>query len=145
MCRVTVETILRRCALLFPAALAVSAALALPLAPALAQKAFPYDAELRLEAQPMPGTKRVPGLQVSPDGAVEIDLWCVRGRGRALVDAHAISIVPSSLRDSQCSQDSLKRDEDFLRQLTEVTSWRWEGTVLVLDGPQALRWRPASN
>lgn len=141
----TAETMLRRHAPLFLAALGLCAAFALQVAPALAQKAFPYDAELRLEAQPMPGTKRVPGLQISPEGVADIDLWCVRGRARAVIDARTISIVPSSLRDSQCSQESLKRDEDFLRQLTEVTSWRWEGAVLVLDGPQALRWRPASN
>ncbi len=112
---------------------------------AAAQKAFPYGAELRLEAKPLKGSKRLPWLQFDPDGSVEIDLWCVTGRGRAVVEGTAISIVPTSMRDNQCPQDRLELDKDFLTQLTQVTGWRWEGFILVLVGPQPLRWRPASN
>ena len=112
---------------------------------AAAQKAFPFDAELRLEARPLPGSKRVPWLQFSGDGAVEIDLWCARGRGRAVIVEKTLTIVPVSLRDDQCPQDRLNLDQEFLEKLTQVTGWRWEGAILVLDGPQPLRWRPASN
>lgn len=112
---------------------------------AAAQKAFPFGAELRLEARPLKGSKRVPWLQFSEDGDVEIDLWCVTGRGRATVQGTSINIVPTSMRDNQCAQDRLELDKDFLTQLTQVTGWRWEGFILVLDGPQPLRWRPASN
>ncbi len=113
--------------------------------PAAAQKAFPFGAELRLEARPLKGSKRLPWLQFSDDGTVEIDLWCVTGRGRAVVDGKSLSIVPTSMRDNQCPPDRLELDKDFLTQLTQVTGWRWEGVLLVLDGPQPLRWRPATN
>lgn len=125
-----------------PAVLAL-AILAVP--PAAAQKAFPFDAELRLDARPMPGSKRVPWLQIAPDGALELDMWCVSARGRAIVSGQSIAIVPASLRDNGCPQERLKMDEDFLKQMMAVTAWRWEGPLLVLDGPQPLRWRPASN
>jgi hypothetical protein len=115
------------------------------LAPAAAQKAFPFDAELRLEARPLPGSKRVPWLQFSPNGAVDIDLWCATGRGQAVIVDQAITIVPTALRDNQCSQDRLQMDKEFLTSLTQVTAWRWDGVLLVLDGRQVLRWRPASN
>ncbi len=55
------------------------------LVPAASQKAFPFDAELRLEAKPQPGSKRVPWLQFSESGTVEIDLWCASGRGQAVI------------------------------------------------------------
>jgi heat shock protein HslJ len=115
------------------------------LLPAEAQKAFPFDAELRLEAKPPPATKRVPWLQFSPDGAVEIDLWCASGRGQAVIVDQTLTIVPTSLRDNQCSQDRLQLDKEFLTNLTQVTAWRWDGALLVFEGPQVLRWRPASN
>jgi heat shock protein HslJ len=114
-------------------------------APAAAQKAFPFGAELRLDAKPLKGSKRVPWLQFSEDGSVEIDLWCATGRGRAVVVDRTITIVPISMRDNQCPQDRLELDKDFLSKLTRITAWRWEGVLLVLDGPEALRWRPASN
>lgn len=113
--------------------------------PAASQKAFPFDAELRLEAKPQPGSKRVPWLQFSGNGTVEIDLWCASGRGQAVIVDQTITIVPTALRDNNCSQDSLLMDKEFLTSLTQVTAWRWEGVLLVLDGPQVLRWRPASN
>ncbi len=127
--------------------IAVFAAVALLATAALArdQKAFPYGAELRFDAQPMRGSKRVPWLQFSENGAVDIDLWCASGRGRAVVVDRTITIVPTALRDNQCSQAQLEADKDFLSKLMQVTAWRWEGFLLVLDGPEALRWRPASN
>lgn len=114
-------------------------------APAAAQKAFPYGAELRLDANPMRGSKRLPWLQFSDNGAVDIDLWCASGRGRATVVDRAITIVPTALRDNQCSPEQLEADKDFLSKLMQVTTWRWEGFLLVLEGAEALRWRPASN
>ena len=125
--------------------LAAFAAMVLSIVPAMAQKAFPFDAELRLEAKPQPGSKRVPWLQFSANGTVEIDLWCASGRGQAVIVDQTITIVPTALRDNNCSQESLLMDKDFLTSLTQVTAWRWEGVLLVLDGPQVLRWRPASN
>jgi len=128
-----------------PRLLAGLALIVFVLTPAAAQKAFPFDAELRLEAKPLPGSKRVPWLQFSENGTVEIDLWCASGRGQAVIVDQTITIVPTALRDNNCSQDLLLMDKDFLTSLTQVTTWRWEGVLLVLDGPQALRWRPASN
>ena len=61
-------------------AFAVAAGL-LSCEPVAAQKAFPYGAELRLDAKPMRGSKRVPWLQFSENGSVDIDLWCASGRG----------------------------------------------------------------
>ena len=114
-------------------------------APAAAQKAFPYGAELRLEASPMRGSKRLPWLQFSENGAVDIDLWCASGRGRATVVDRTITIVPTALRDNQCSPEQLEADKDFLSKLMQVTAWRWDGFLLVLEGAEPLRWRPASN
>ncbi len=125
---------------------ACSAATSLVLCtPAAAQKAFPYGAELRLEANPMRGSQRLPWLQFSDNGAVDIDLWCASGRGRATVVDRTITIVPTALRDNQCSPEQLEADKAFLSKLMAVTEWRWEGVLLVLAGSEALRWRPASN
>lgn len=127
-------------------ALTVFAASAMVLCePVAAQKAFPYGAELRLDAEPMRGSKRLPWLQFSEDGSVDIDLWCASGRGQAVVVDRAITIVPTGLRNNQCSPEQLDADKDFLSKLMQVTAWRWDGFLLVLEGPDVLRWRPASN
>lgn len=106
---------------------------------------FPYDKELRFDANPVRGSKRVPGLQISEKGAVEIDLWCVSGKAHAVIIEKQITIVPISMQDNQCPADRLRMDEELLNKLTQVTAWRWEGQLLVLVGPQLLRFRPTSN
>ncbi len=106
---------------------------------------FPFDHELRFDGNSVRGSKRVPGLQITASGAAEIDLWCVSGKGHAIIIADQITIVPISMQDNQCPADRLRMDEDLLSTLTAVTHWRWEGQLLVLDGPKPLRFHPASN
>jgi hypothetical protein len=115
-------------------------------APLMAQgKPFPFDQELRFDADPVPGSKRVPGLLVASNGEVEIDLWCVSGAGRAEIAEGRIAIVPTGLRDNQCPPERLLMDKELLDHLAQVTGWRWEGQLLVLVGPRLLRYRPTSN
>ena len=83
----------------------VATVLLWPGGPADAQKAFPYGAELRLDARPMKGSKRLPWLQFSENGSVDIDLWCASGRGRAVVADRSITIVPTGLRNNECTPD----------------------------------------
>lgn len=106
---------------------------------------FPFDHELRFDGNPMRGSKRVPGLQIAASGAAEIDLWCARGKGQAVIIDDQITIVPLSMQDNQCPPDRLRMDEDLLNTLTAVTNWRWDGQSLVLIGPKPLRFRPATN
>jgi len=108
-------------------------------------KPFPFEHEMHLEADPVRGSRRVPGLLISSNGEVEIDLWCVSGTGRATITGSSITIVPTGMRDNQCPQERLLMDKELLDKLTQVTSWRWDGRMLVLVGPQPLRYRPASN
>jgi len=43
--------------------------------PARAQS-FPYDQEMLLETKPLPGSRRVPMMEIHPDGRASVDLWC---------------------------------------------------------------------
>lgn len=130
-----------RCAAL----LAVVVATAILSDAAAQTRPFPFDHELRFDADPLRGSRRVPGLLIAKNGVAEIDLWCVRGTGQAVIADSSITIVPTALRDEQCPPDRLLKDKELLDQLTQVTRWRWEGHMLVLVGPQTLRYRPASN
>jgi heat shock protein HslJ len=110
-----------------------------------AERSFPFDQELLLDTAPMPGSKRVPGIEVLSDGLATIDLWCASGRGRVQVDGEAISIVPHSMTPAPCPLERSQRDADMLAVLTQVTTWRLEGDTLVLIGPQTLRYRLSSH
>lgn len=95
--------------------------------------------------RPCRGPSGCPGFNFSESGSADIDLWCAIGRGRAVVVDRTLTIVPTAMRDNQCSPEQLEADKEVLVRLAQVTGWRWEGFMLVLDGPQPMRWRPASN
>lgn len=113
--------------------------------PAAAEPNFPFDHELRLDTAPKRGSKRIPVLQFSANGNMEIDLWCVSGRGTAVFADRTIAIVPVSMRDNKCSAEQLAQDENLLNELTEMTSWKREGEVVTLSGSKTLRFRMSTN
>ena len=108
-------------------------------------RAFPFDRELMLEAAPMPGSKRVPILEIDANGAASIDLWCASLRGQANVGADTISIVPGPAQPTQCAPDRQSGDENLLAALAQVTNWRRQGDVIELIGATTLRFRLMTN
>ena len=72
---------------------------------AASERAFPFDRELMLDVAPMPGSKRVPILEIDANGAASIDLWCASTRGQANVGEDSISIVPGPTQPVQCAPD----------------------------------------
>ncbi len=124
----------------------LAAAVAISLTPAMASdRAFPFDRELMLDAAPMPGSKRIPILEIDANGAASIDLWCVSLRGQASVGADTISIVPGPAQPSQCAPDRQSGDDNLLAALAQVTNWRRQGDVIELIGATTLRFHLMTN
>ena len=114
--------------------------------PAVAsERAFPFDRELMLDAAPMPGSKRVPILEIAANGAASIDLWCASARGQASVGEDSITIVPGPIEPAQCATERQSGDDNLLAALAQVTSWRRSGDVIELLGATTLRFRLMTN
>jgi heat shock protein HslJ len=110
-----------------------------------AETAFPFDHELILDASPMRGSKRIPIIQISENGAASIDLWCASLQAQATVAADAITIVPGTAALDQCPPDRAERDEQLLSALSQVTNWRRKGDVVELIGAKNLRFLLMTN
>jgi hypothetical protein len=106
---------------------------------------FPFERELLLDATPMRGSKRIPGLEIGRNGQATIDLWCKSGRGQAIVAGDTITIIPGPMNAAPCSAEQGRGDEEMLASLTQITHWRRDGDVLVLVGPNPLRFRSGTN
>lgn len=111
----------------------------------LAQGGFPYDRDLVLEARALRGSKRVPVIAISTDGQAQIDLWCKRGQGRAMISGEAITFAVGAMNDEPCTAERAQADEDMLAALASVTSWNARGDVVTLTGARPLRFRIATN
>lgn len=112
---------------------------------AASERVFPFDRELMLDVAPMPGSKRVPILEIDANGAASIDLWCASMRGEAHVGEDSISIVPGPAQPAQCAPDRQSGDENLLAALAQVTTWKRSGDVIELHGATTLRFRLMTN
>jgi heat shock protein HslJ len=113
---------------------------------AVAQAEFPYERDLMFDARPMRGGKRVPILAIDSNGRAQIDLWCKRGQGEAVIAADSITILIGAMREDGCTPERAQADEDMIAALGQVTNWRMSGEVVTLTGAAAsLRFRAASH
>lgn len=106
---------------------------------------FPFERELLLEAKPLPGSKRVPMLEITRDGRAIIDLWCRSGEGRVKLEDDMIELTLGAMREEGCTPERTQRDEALAAALGKVMNWSMEDDVLVLSGPTELRYTLSSH
>jgi heat shock protein HslJ len=131
-----------------PAVLAALPVWAILASAAVAQanaQSFPYGRELRLDADPMRGSRRVPILDIGDNGTAVIDLWCNSVQAQLIVVAATITIIAGPRSPRQCTPDLARADDDLLAALSEVTTWRMDNSALVLSGGRMLRFVVQTN
>jgi heat shock protein HslJ len=115
-------------------------------APSLAaERGFPFDSELMLDAKPMKGSKRVPVIGIGPRGEATIDMWCNSVTGQFVVADNTITVLTGTKTERQCDAARMRGDDELLADLTQVTSWSRNGDVITLQGGKALRFRQLTN
>ena len=114
-------------------------------APARADNDFPFGMEMTLDAPPMPGSKRIPDLDIGDNGETVLELWCKGGKGQFSVAGSSIIFVPGAMQDRTCPADRAKADDDLLAALTEATSWKRQGDSIYFVGPRTLHFRLNTN
>jgi heat shock protein HslJ len=110
-----------------------------------AERAFPYNSELIMDAKPMRGSKRVPMLVIGARGEAKIEGWCNNVEAQMVVAADTLTILTGASSEQQCPADRMRADEDLMAALTEITHWQRDGDVLTLRGSKTLRFRTMTN
>jgi heat shock protein HslJ len=113
-------------------------------APAQAQE-FPFGLEMTLEAARMPGSKRVPSLEIGDNGEVVLELWCKGGKGQFSVAGNTIIFVPGAMEGRSCPPDRAQADDDLIAALSDAATWRRQGDFVTLIGSKQLRFRINTN
>src|SRR6478672_10133445 len=96
---------------------------ALCAAPARAEEEFPFGFEMTLDAPRMPGSKRVPSLDIGDNGEVVLELWCKGGQGQFSVAGNTIIFVAGQMEDRPCSPAKAQADDELIAALTAATNW----------------------
>ncbi|NVO17359.1 MAG: META domain-containing protein [Rhodoplanes sp.] len=113
---------------------------------AVAQDGFPYGQELRMDAEPMKGSKKIPVLDIADTGLADIELWCNAVKARLVVAADTITVLTGPRTDRSCPPERARGDEEVLAALNQATHWKVVDDALVLSGgPATLRFRMQRN
>lgn len=113
---------------------------------ALAQQdEFPLDGMLILDVDPMPGSKRIPNMDIDGGGKLALEMWCNRVDGQIVVAGDTITVMTGQSTDRPCAPERVQADTDLLAALNEVTNWRRQGDFVQLIGPKTLRFRVPTN
>jgi heat shock protein HslJ len=110
-----------------------------------AERGFPYNSELMMDAKPMRGSKRVPMLVIGAQGEATIEGWCNNVKAQLVVAADTVTILTGAATEQQCTPERARADEELMATLTEITHWRREADVLTLRGPKTVRFRTMTN
>ena len=106
---------------------------------------FPFDQEMLLEAKPLPGSRRVPMMEIHANGRGTVDLWCHSAVADIAVTGSGIKFTFVSAKPETCTPERIELDQAMAKALTEVTSWRRANDIVELIGPTTFRFRISTH
>jgi hypothetical protein len=114
-------------------------------APAQGDEGFPFGMEMTLEAARMPGSKRVPDLDIGDSGEVILELWCKGGKGQFSVAGNTVIFVIGAMENRPCAPERAQADDDLIAALSDAATWKRQGDVVSFIGAKTLRFRLNTN
>ena len=113
--------------------------------PAQAADDFPFGMEMTLDAQRMPGNKRIPNLEIGDAGEAMVELWCKGGKGQFSIAGNTVVFVPGTIANRNCTEAQVALDDQLLADLGAATNWQRRGDTVTFIGPKSLRFRLNTN
>jgi hypothetical protein len=126
------------------AVLAAAAVVFVAAAPAAAQS-FPYDQEMLLEVKPLPGSRRVPMIEVHPDGKASVDMWCHSAVAQITITGNDVKIEFVSAKPENCTPERIELDQALAKAMLEITQWRRKNDIVEFVGPTSFRFRISTH
>jgi hypothetical protein len=112
---------------------------------AQADDGFPFGLEMTLDVGRMPGSKRIPNLEIGDAGEVVLELWCKGGKGQFSVAGNTVIFVAGAMENRTCPLDRAQADDDLIAALTDAATWKRQGDFVSFIGAKTLRFRLNTN
>jgi heat shock protein HslJ len=120
-------------------------AAALSFTTARADDGFPFGTEMQLDVNRMPGSKRIPNLEIGDAGEVVLELWCKGGKGQFSVAGNTVIFVAGAMENRPCPPDRAQADDELIAALTEADTWKRQGDFVSFVGAKTLQFRINTN
>ncbi len=106
---------------------------------------FPFGLEMTMDARPLPGSKRIPNLEIGDAGEVVLELWCKGGKGQFSVAGNTVIFVAGAMELRTCPPDRAQADDDLIAALSDAATWKRQGDAISFVGTKTLRFRLNTN
>jgi hypothetical protein len=126
-------------------AVLAAAAVVFAAAPPAAAQSFPYDQEMLLEVKPLPGSRRVPMIEVHPDGKASVDMWCHSAVAQITITGNDVKIEFVSAKPENCTPERIELDQALAKAMLEITQWRRKNDIVEFVGPTSFRFRISTH
>ena len=113
--------------------------------PARADDGFPFEMQMQLDVNRMPGSKRIPNLDIGEAGEVVFELWCKGGKGQFSVAGNTVIFVAGAMENRSCPPDRAQADDELIAALTDAGTWKRQGDLVSFVGAKTLRFRINTN
>lgn len=112
---------------------------------AQADTGFPFGMEMTMDVRPMPGSKRIPNLEIGDAGEVVLELWCKGGKGQFSVAGNTVIFVAGAMENRTCAPDRARADDELMAALADAATWTRQGDAISFIGSKTLRFRLNTN
>jgi heat shock protein HslJ len=112
---------------------------------AQADDGFPFGLEMTLDVGRMPGSKRIPNLEIGDAGEAVLELWCKGGKGQFSVAGNTVIFVAGAMENRTCPPDRAQADDDLIAALSDAATWKRQGDLVSFIGSRTLRFRLNTN
>src|ERR1700755_3471001 len=112
---------------------------------AQADDGFPLGAEMTMDVRPMPGSKRIPNLEIGDAGEVVLELWCKGSKGQFSVAGNTVIFVAGAMENRPCPPDRAQADDELIAALSDAGTWKRQGDFVSFVGAKTLRFRINTN
>jgi len=112
---------------------------------AQADTGFPFGTEMTMDVRPMPGSKRIPNLEIGDAGEVVLELWCKAGKGQFSVAGNTVIFVAGAMENRTCPPDRAQADDELMAALADAATWKRQGDAISFIGSKTLRFRLNTN
>jgi len=120
-------------------------ATALNFTPARADDGFPFETQMQLDVNRMPGSKRIPNLDIGEAGEVVLELWCKGGKGQFSVAGNTVIFVAGAMENRSCPPDRAQADDELIAALTAAATWKRQDDLVTFMGAKTLRFLINTN
>jgi hypothetical protein len=106
---------------------------------------FPFDQEMLLETKPLPGSRRVPMMEIHANGRGTVDLWCHSAVADIAVTGSEIKFTFVSAKPENCTPERIELDQAMAKAMLEITQWRRKNDIVEFVGPTSFRFRISTH